>query len=62
MPNTDEIKKWLDEKRVAIKTDSRIIFPQFMQKFNLDRNEARMAIHRWDAERRGIPNRKSRKL
>ncbi|MAH50836.1 hypothetical protein CMI37_33780 [Candidatus Pacearchaeota archaeon] len=59
---TDEVKEWLDEKRANMKKDSWTIFPQFMEKFNLNKNEARDLIHCWDAEKRGIPEGKSRKF
>ena len=52
--DTDEVNTQVGIEIIGVK--------RLMKKFNLNKNEARDLIHCWDAEKRGIPEGKSRKL
>ena len=61
MQVTDEMKEWLNERSHRLDQEGGLIFANFLNEFDLDKDSAKELIRTWDAERRGIPMDKTKK-
>ncbi|MAF25634.1 hypothetical protein CL634_08710 [bacterium] len=71
MQLTDEMREWLNARSEDVSKNGSALFLNFMKEFKLNdlardpkqaKLGAKMLIRVWDAEKRGIPMSKTRKL